>query len=125
ISADTMHDYLMTEGIYDTELFALDSLLGIHTDMPKERQVRSAETRSVHAIAVAGVKLDAAGEPVKWVIENSYGLVRGWGGYVAATDPWLQKYLYRLVVEKHFVDDKLLKLFEGPVETLPAWYPNY
>ena len=125
ISADTMHDYLMTEGIYDTELFALDSLLGIHTDMPKERQVRSAETRSVHAIAVAGVKLDAAGEPVKWVIENSYGLVRGWGGYVAATDPWLQKYLYRLVVEKRFVDDKLLKLFEGPVETLPAWYPNY
>ena len=95
------------------------------TDMPKERQVRSAETRSVHAIAVAGVKLDAAGEPVKWVIENSYGLVRGWGGYVAATDPWLQKYLYRLVVEKRFVDDKLLKLFEGPVETLPAWYPNY
>ncbi len=125
ISADTMHDYLMTEGIYDTELFALDSLLGIRTDMPKDMQVRSAETRSVHAIAVAGVKLDAAGEPVKWVIENSYGLVRGWGGYVAASDPWLQKYLYRLVVEKRFVDEELLKLFEGPVETLPAWYPNY
>ena len=125
ISADTMHDYLMTEGIYDTELFALDSLLGIRTDMPKEMQVRSAETRSVHAIAVAGVKLDTAGEPVKWVIENSYGLVRGWGGYVAASDPWLQKYLYRLVVEKRFVDEELLKLFEGPVETLPAWYPNY
>ena len=125
ISADTMHDYLMTEGINDTQLFALDSLLGIHSDMSKEELVRSMETRSVHAIAVAGVKLDAAGEPVKWVIENSYGLVRGWGGYVAATDPWFQKYLYRLVVEKRFVDEKLLKLFEGPVETLPAWYPNY
>lgn len=125
ISADTMHDYLMTEGIYDTRLFTLDSLLGIRSDMSKEELVRSMETRSVHAIAVAGVQLDAAGEPVKWVIENSYGLVRGWGGYVAATDPWFQKYLYRLVVERRFVDDKLLKLFEGPVETLPAWYPNY
>ena len=125
ISADTMHDYLMTEGIYDTELFALDSLLGIHSTMSKEELVRSMETRSVHAIAVAGVKLDAQGEPVKWVIENSYGLVRGWGGYVACTDPWLSKYLYRLVVEKQFVDEALLDLMDGPVEKLPAWYPNY
>ncbi|MBR5018378.1 MAG: hypothetical protein IKX53_01930 [Bacteroidales bacterium] len=125
ISADTMHDYLMTEGIYDTELFALDSLLGIHSDMSKEELVRSAETRSVHAIAVAGVQLDASGEPVKWVIENSYGRVRGWGGYVAATDPWLCKYLYRFVVERQFVDEALLPYLDGPVETLPAWYPNY
>ncbi|MBQ6959142.1 MAG: hypothetical protein IJP77_11350 [Bacteroidales bacterium] len=125
ISADTMHDYLMTEGIYDTELFVLDSLLGIHTQMSKEELVQSNETHSVHAIAVAGVQLDAAGEPVKWVIENSYGLVRGWGGYVAATDPWLCKYLYRLVVEKRFVAPELLKLLDGPVEVLPAWYPNY
>ena len=125
ISADTMHDYLMTEGIYDTELFALDSLLGICSTMSKEELVRSAETRSVHAIAVAGVKLDATGEPVKWVIENSYGLVRGWGGYVAATDAWLCKYLYRFVVEKQFVDGTLLEKFNGPVEKLPAWYPNY
>jgi bleomycin hydrolase len=125
ISADTMHDYLMTDGIYDTELFALDSLLGIHSTMSKEELVRSVETHSVHAIAVAGVKLDAAGEPVKWVIENSYGLVRGWGGYVAATDPWFCKYLYRLVVEKQFVDKALLEKMDGPVEKLPAWYPNY
>ena len=125
ISIDTLHDYLMTEGIYDTELFALDSLLGIHTDMTKEELVRSAETRSVHAVAVAGVQLDAAGEPVKWVIENSYGRVRGWGGYVGATDPWLCKYLYRFVVEKQFVDEALLPCLDGPVETLPAWYPNY
>lgn len=125
ISADTVHDHMMTEGIYDTRLFPLDSILGIHSEMSKEDLVRSVETRSVHAIAVAGVQLDASGEPVKWVIENSYGLVRGWGGYVACTDPWFCKYLYRLVVEKRFVDESLLKRFEGPVTELPAWYPNY
>ena len=125
ISADTMHDYLMTEGIYDTALFPLDSLLGINTSMDKEALVRSTETRSVHAIAVAGVKLDLRGEPEKWVIENSYGLVRGWGGYVAATDEWLCKYLYRFVCEKRFLDKSVLDLMDGPVETLPAWYPNY
>jgi len=125
ISADTMHDYLMTEGIYDTHLFPLDSLIGMESRMTKEELVRSAETRSVHAVAVAGVQLDAAGEPVKWVIENSYGLVRGWGGYVVASDPWMCQYLYRLVVEKRFVEPRLLELFETPVEMLPAWYPNY
>ena len=77
------------------------------------------------AVAVAGVRLDGAGEPAKWVIENSYGLVRGWGGYVAATDAWLCKYLYRFVAEKRFVAPELLKLLDGPVEVLPAWYPNY
>lgn len=125
ISADTMHDYLMQEGIYDTELFALDSLLGIRSRMSKEELVRSMETRSVHAVAVAGVKLDASGEPVKWVIENSYGLARGWGGYVAATDEWLCRYLYRFVAERRFVDESLLKLLDGPVEKLPAWHPVY
>lgn len=125
ISADTMHDYLQMEGIYDTQLFELDSLLGIRSQMSKEELVRSMETRSVHAVAVAGVKLDAAGEAVKWVIENSYGLVRGWGGYVAATDDWFCKYLYRLVVERRFVEEPLLKLLDGPVEKLPAWHPNY
>lgn len=125
ISADTMHDYLMTEGIYDTKLFTLDSLLGIRSEMSKEELVRSNETHSVHAVAVAGVRLDGAGEPAKWVIENSYGLVRGWGGYVAATDAWLCKYLYRFVAEKRFVAPELLKLLDGPVEVLPAWYPNY
>lgn len=125
VSADTMHDHLPAEGIYDTELFALDSLLGICSQMTKEELVRSAETRSVHAVAVAGVQLDAAGEPVKWVLENSFGPVRGWGGYVAATDSWLCRYLYRFVAEKRFVDESLLKLLEGPVEKLPAWHLNY
>jgi len=125
ISADTLHDYLQREGIYDTGLFALDSLLGIHSGMSKEDLVRSAETRSVHAVAVAGVQLDASGKPLKWVIENSYGLVRGWDGYVIATDDWFCQYLYRFVAEKRFVEERLLKLFDGPVETLPAWYPNY
>jgi len=126
VSADTEHENLDAEGIYDTRTFAaLDSLLGIHTAMEKVDQVGSAESRSVHAIAVAGVRLDADGNPESWLIENSYGFARGADGYITFSNDWFEKYLYRAVFEKRFVPSEILSNFSKKPSSIPAWNPTY
>lgn len=126
VSADTEHDNLDMEGIYDTRNFeALDSLLGIHTAMSKAAQALSAESRSVHAISVAGVRLDDSGKPEAWLVENSYGTSRGADGYVTFSNDFFEKYLYRAVFERSFVPDYILdKMNRHPIK-IPCWNKNY
>lgn len=126
VSADTEHDNLDAEGIYDAGIFAaLDSLVGIHTAMDKTAQALSAESRSVHAIAVAGVRLDASGKPEAWLVENSYGTSRGADGYVTFSNAFFEKYLYRAVFEKRFVADDILQMMDRRPVRIPCWNKNY
>lgn len=124
-SCDTTQDALTDEGVYDTGLYDLDALLGIPFGMTKEELILSGETRSVHAMAMAGVELDAAGRPCKWVAENSYGPGRGTDGYVVLSDEWLARHLFRLVAERQFVPEELLGLLDRKPVRLPAWNPAF
>lgn len=126
VSADTEHSNLDAEGIYDIALFSqLDSTLGVHTAMDKLDQVRSGETRSVHAIAVAGVRLDDAGHPVAWLVENSYGPSRGENGYITFENDWFEKYLFRAVFEKRFVPEDILARYGLRAKKIPCWNFTY
>ena len=124
-SADTDASALMMGGIYHTELYRLEEMLGISLDMSKEDLVASCEIKSAHAIAMAGVKLDENGKPERWLVENSFGEARGWSGFVVMQNEWLEKYLFRLVVEKQFVPQHLLKYLEMKPKVLDSWNPTY
>lgn len=58
-------------------------------------------------MAMAGVALDDAGHPAKWVAENSFGADCGTDGYVTLSDEWFARYLFRMVVERRFLQDSL------------------
>lgn len=124
-SADTDASALMMGGIYHTELYKLEEMLGISLDMSKEDLVSSCEIKSAHAIAMAGVKLDSDGRPERWLVENSFGLERGWSGFVVMQNEWLEKYLFRLVVERQFVPQHLRKYLDMKPKVLKSWNPTY
>ena len=130
ISADTGKEGLPDEGVYDTRLFRADSLSGIDFSMSKADMLRSGEMTSLHAIAVAGVRLATACEaestPVMWLIENSFGTARGWDGFVVMTGEWWDMYLLRAVFERRFLPDDILAAYDaGPVHELPSWHLGY
>lgn len=124
-SCDTTRDALPEAGIYDTALYDCEALSDIPFDMTKEEQFRSCEIRSVHAMAMAGVRLDDAGHPVRWVAENSFGLNCGTGGYVTLSDAWFARYLFRMVVERQFLSENLRACLDRKPIRLPAWNPIY
>lgn len=126
VSCDTAMDALQKEGIYDTELYDLEGLLGISLDMSKVDMVRSCEIRSYHAMAVAGVKLaEDDGKPSRWLVENSFGTERGWGGFVVMSADWFETYIFRMAVRKDFLPEELLPLLDRRPKSIPSWNPTY
>lgn len=124
-SADTDASMLMMGGIYDVGLYDLGKDFGVSLDMTKEEKIRSCEIKSAHAIAMTGVQLGEDGEPVKWLVENSFGTVRGWDGYVVMQNEWLKTYLFRFTVERRFVPERLLPILDRKPRVLKSWNPTY
>ena len=124
-SADTDASAVMIGGIYDVALYDFGGAFGADLSMTKEEMIRSCEIKSAHAIAMAGVKLGEDGKPVKWLVENSFGEIRGWDGYVVMQNEWLETYLFRLVVERRFVPNKLVQMLNQKPKVIPQWNPTY
>ena len=60
----------------------------------------------------SGNQSDAAGKPVKWKVENSWGADNGFGGCFIMTNDWFNEYMFRLVVNKKYASEQLLKEFD-------------
>ena len=65
------------------------------------------------------------GQPVKWMVENSWGPSSGYKGCLIMTDEWFDEYMFRLVVEKKYVPADILKMLEQTPVRLPAWDPMF
>ena len=125
ISADTGKEGLAEAGVYDTRLFRALELSGIDFSMDKKALFQSQEATSLHAVAVAGVRADSAGEPLSWLIENSFGTVRGWDGFVVMSREWMDKYLFRMVVLNEFLPEEVVKMAKSKPKELPSWHGGY
>ena len=75
--------------------------------MNKAERLQSRESASSHAMTLTAVDLDEDGKPRFWKVENSWGSGSGQNGCVVMTAEWFREYMFRLVVEKKYVDEKL------------------
>lgn len=109
----------------NTGYLALDnfdyaSLFGTTFPMNKADRIATFDSGSSHAMTLTAVDLDAAGKPVKWKVENSWGGDSGQSGYIIMTNDWFNEYAFRLVVDKKYVPEKILKAAQAkPVMVMP------
>ena len=107
-------------GYCDTENFDYASLFNTTFNMTKAERISTFDSGSTHAMTLTAVDLDPQGQPLKWKVENSWGTASGHQGYVIMTARWFREYMFRLVVDKQYVSDKLLKDFgQKPVMVMP------
>lgn len=59
------------------------------------------------------------------MVENSWGPASGYKGNIIMTDEWFNEYMFRLVVEKQFVPQDVLKMLEQEPIMLPSWDPMF
>lgn len=111
-------------GRLDVNNFDYGSLFGVNFGMNKHDRIATGSSGSSHAMTLVGVDLDEKGTPKKWLIENSWGKSAN-DGHLIATDEWMNEYLFRLVVEKKYVPENILKLLNQKPIMLPAWDPMY
>ena len=109
----------------DINNYDYESLMGTAFGMNKEQRIISFASGSSHAMTLMAVDLDNNNKPVKWMVENSWGASSGYKGHLIMTDKWFDEYMFRLVVEKRFVPEKILKILKDDPVLLPAWDPMF
>ena len=107
-------------GYGDTENFDYGALMGTTFGMNKAERISTFDSGSTHAMTLTAVDLDANGKAKKWKVENSWGASWGQQGCMIMSDRWFREYMFRLVVDKKYVSEELLKLNEQkPVMVTP------
>ena len=112
-------------GTLDLKNFDYESLMGTTFGMNKKQRVQTFASGSSHAMTLMAVDLDKDGKPKKWMVENSWGAEAGYKGHLIVTDQWFDEYMFRLVVEKKYVPEKVLNILKQKPIRLPAWDPMF
>jgi len=107
-------------GYADLDNFDYASLFGTTFTMDKAQRISTFDSGSTHAMTLTAVDLDKDGNPLKWKVENSWGGDWGQKGCLIMTARWFREYMFRLVVDKQYVSEKLLKDYaQKPVMLMP------
>lgn len=108
-SYDVGKQFDRKKGVLALDNFDYESLLGTTFPMNKAQRISTFDSGSTHAMTLSAVDLDANDKPVKWKVENSWGPDSGSKGCLIMTNDWFNEYSFRLVVDKQYVPEKLLK----------------
>ena len=113
-----------SHGIMDINLFDFNLFYGTDFALDKASRLEYGESKMTHAMLFTGVDLDANGLPKKWRVENSWGDRNGEKGFYIMSDKWFDEFLYEVVVDKKYLEDEYVKLFENEEAIfLPPWDP--
>lgn len=99
-------------GLLDLDLYDYETLFGTTFSMDKAQRISTFDSGSTHAMTLTAVDLDAQGRPVKWKVENSWGPSYGQAGCLIMTDRWFREYTFRLVVDRKYAPEKVLRAAE-------------
>ena len=107
-------------GFNDLDNFDYGSLFNTTFPMTKAERIATFDSGSTHAMTLTAVDLDGEDNPLKWKVENSWGTDSGQQGYLIMTNRWFNEYMFRLVVNKKYVPETLLKEFDQkPTMVMP------
>ncbi len=119
-SYDVGKQYDRELGYLDPENYDYASLFSTTFGMNKAERISTFDSGSTHAMTLTAVDLDKDGNPLKWKVENSWGADNGVGGCLVMSNDWFNEYMFRLVVDKKYVPENLLKEFEQkPLMVMP------
>ena len=108
------------KGILAANLYETDTIFGIETKLNKKERLQTGASGSTHAMTFVGVDV-VDGKPRQWKVENSWGTKVGDKGYFVMDDKWFDEYLFKVVVKKQCLPEKLVKIAEGEATPVPCW----
>jgi bleomycin hydrolase len=123
-AADVSPDQDSSKGIMARKLYDYESVYDLDMGLNKTERLLFRDSTINHGMAFIGVDL-RDGEPVKWLVENSWGSDRGRSGLWTMYDDWFEDNVYNIIVHRDDVPDDILEILERPATRLPVWDPMW
>nr|CAI5864292.1 unnamed protein product [Callosobruchus analis] len=113
------------QGIQDLKVHNFPLVFGvdIQNTLTKAERLIYGESAMSHAMVFTAVNINDKGEITKFRVENSWGEDRGEKGYLLMTTDWFKEFTFEVVIDKKFVPEEVLKVFDLEPIVLPAWDP--
>ena len=109
-------------GIMDMDLYDYEKLFDTKFKMNKASRLEYGDSAMNHAMLFTGVDLKR-NAPKKWRVENSWGDKSGDKGYYLMSDSWFDEYNYEVAVDKKYLSNKILEIFNREPRNLDPWDP--
>lgn len=109
-------------GVMDTDLYDMSTLVGVDFTLTKGQRIASQESSATHAMTLVGVDV-IDGKPARWKVENSWGSDNGQKGYFVMTDDWFDQYTFEVIINKKYLTADQVKLYQTEPEVLPYYLP--
>ena len=123
-SCDVGKQLNRTTGILDLRNYDYASLFGTTFGMTKRQRIQTHDSGSTHAMTLMAVDLGPDDRPTKWKVENSWGQT-ALGGHLIMTDEWFDEYMFRVVVNRKYLNPQQKALLKQKPVKLPAWDPMF
>lgn len=112
-------------GIADLSNYNFNEIFGVTFGMNKAQRVKTYDSGSTHAMTLMAVDIDDEGKTKKWMVENSWGASHGHNGHIIMTDEWFDNYMFRLVIDKKYASEQIIKANQQKPIMLPCWDPMF
>ena len=109
-------------GVLDMGIYDYENVFQTSFKMNKQTRLEYGDSEMTHAMLLTGVDVKKR-KSTKWRIENSWGTKGGNNGYLLMTDEWFDEYTYEVVIDKKYLNKKLLKYLNIEPVKLAPWDP--
>jgi bleomycin hydrolase len=109
-------------GVLDMGIYDYENVFQTPFKMNKQKRLEYGDSEMTHAMLLTGVDIKKR-KSIKWKIENSWGTKSGNQGYMMMTDEWFDEYTYEVVVDKKYLNKRLLKYLDMEPVALAPWDP--
>ncbi len=109
-------------GVLDMGIYDYENVFQTSFKMNKQTRLEYGDSEMTHAMLLTGVDIKKRNS-TKWKIENSWGTKSGNQGYMMMTDEWFDEYTYEVVIDKKYLNKRLLKYLDMEPIALVPWDP--
>ncbi len=109
-------------GVLDMGIYDYENVFQTSFKMNKQTRLEYGDSEMTHAMLITGVDIKKRNS-TKWKIENSWGTKSGNQGYMMMTDEWFDEYTYEVVIDKKYLNKRLLKYLDMEPIALAPWDP--
>jgi len=109
-------------GVWADDRYDYGEIFRLDFSLDKASMLDYGHSQMNHAMVITGYA-SKNNKPTKYKIENSWGDKAGKKGYFVASDSWFDKFVYQAVINKKYLTDNELKIWEEEPKVLKPWDP--